>query len=126
MVQDVDQSTVLSSGTIDSPFLGIIGPQDISGGVKNLILMLKDDDWVYDLSACGDNCAKWALEIGKQKDVKAHLGHTMNFQEPFVIHMVDDYTRLLDKDYGKVIESYLDYLTELSRIRKKYRNEGYL
>ena len=38
MIQDVDQSTVLDSGVIDSPVLGKIPPTGLSGGVKTLIL----------------------------------------------------------------------------------------
>lgn len=39
MIQDVDQSTVLDSGVIDSPVLGKIPPVGLSGGVKTLILV---------------------------------------------------------------------------------------
>lgn len=39
MIQDVDQSTVLDSGVIDSPVLGKIPPTGLSGGVKTLILV---------------------------------------------------------------------------------------
>ena len=39
MIQDVDKSTVLDSGVIDSPVLGKIPPTGLSGGVKTLILL---------------------------------------------------------------------------------------
>ena len=39
MVQDVDSSTVIDSGIIDSPVLGKIPPTALSGGVKTLILV---------------------------------------------------------------------------------------
>lgn len=44
MMQDVDHSTVLSAHSIDSPFLGIIAPERLSGGVKALIIMYKEPD----------------------------------------------------------------------------------
>lgn len=33
----------------------------------------------YKSIICGDNCAKWILEIGKQKDLTINLNHIMNF-----------------------------------------------
>ena len=39
MIQDVDNSTVIDSGIIDSPVLGKIPPTALSGGVKTLILV---------------------------------------------------------------------------------------
>ena len=68
MILDIDKSKVIGPHLIESPVLGPIGPKDLSGGTKTLILMLKDDSFIYNLSNCGDNCAKWVLEIGKQKD----------------------------------------------------------
>lgn len=62
MIQDVDRSAVISAHIIESPVLGAITPKDLSGGVKVLILMLKDDSFVYNLSNCGNNCAKWVLK----------------------------------------------------------------
>ena len=44
MIQDVDQSTVLDSGVIDSPILGKIPPVSLSGGVKTLILVKFEKD----------------------------------------------------------------------------------
>ena len=41
MVRDVDDSTVISAYSIDSPVLGIIAPERLSGGVKALIIMYK-------------------------------------------------------------------------------------
>lgn len=58
MIKDVDNSEVISPHLIESPVLGPIGPKDISGGVKVLILLLKDTSFIYNISNCGDNCAK--------------------------------------------------------------------
>ena len=45
MIQDVDHCEVISPLIIDSPVLGAITPRELSGGVKVLILMLKDDSF---------------------------------------------------------------------------------
>lgn len=34
---------------------------------------------VFNASACGDNCAKWILKIGDQKDLTINLRHIMDF-----------------------------------------------
>lgn len=73
MIQDVDNSTVLSAHVIESPILRPITPKELSGGVKGLILILKDDSFVYNLTNCGNNCAKWVLKIAEQKDLTVYL-----------------------------------------------------
>ena len=80
MVQDVDGSTVMSAHSIDSPVLGISAPERLSGGVKALIIMYKEPDLILNASACGNNCAKWILEIGKKQDITVRLGYEMEFE----------------------------------------------
>ena len=79
MIMDVDKSRVLGSGAIESPVLGVIAPVNLSGGVKTLILIDKVTDKVFNASNCGDNCAKWLLRIGREKDVTVNLRHIMDF-----------------------------------------------
>lgn len=52
---------------------------DTSGGVKTLLLMLNEPEKIFNASTCGDNCAKWILEIGKRIDLTINLRHMMNF-----------------------------------------------
>ena len=79
MIQDVDQSTVLDSGVIDSPVLGKIPPVGLSGGVKTLILVKFEKDKIFNASTCGDNCAKWIFKIAEYKDITINLRHVMKF-----------------------------------------------
>ena len=79
MIQDVDQSTVLDSGVIDSPVLGKIPPVGLSGGVKTLILVKFEKDKIFNASTCGDNCAKWLLKIAESEDRTVNLLHLMDF-----------------------------------------------
>lgn len=67
MIKNVDHSTVLGSGAIDSPVLGVIAPTTLSGGVKTLILIDKVPGKIFNASNCGDNCAKWLLRIGAKR-----------------------------------------------------------
>ena len=90
MIYDVDKSTVLGNGAIDSPVLGVIAPETLSGGVKTLILIDRVPDLIFNASNCGDNCAKWLLKIGSKKDVTNNLRHIMDFgNEPFEVEVLN-------------------------------------
>lgn len=80
IIKDVDKSEVKSAHLIESPVLGPISPKELSGGVKTVLLMMFDDTGkIFNASACGDNCAKWILEVGRQKDLTINLRHIMDF-----------------------------------------------
>ena len=100
MILDVDKSEVLSPYCMQSPIFGQIPPEKLSRGVKALLLRLQDDDdiivWA---TACGDNCAKWILEISKQKDLYIGLSHLISFSD------------IEDKFEAIVIETGMKYTT---------------
>ena len=104
MIQDVDNCAVISSHIIDSPILGAITPRELSGGVKVLILMLKDDSFVYNMSNCGDNCAKWILKIAEKKDLTVYLQHIMRFDGEF---------KILIMNTGKIVCNPAEYVAGL-------------
>lgn len=80
MIKDIDKSDVIGPHLIQSPVLGPISTKEISGGVKTLILMnFYEGDIIFNGSACGDNCAKWIVEIAKKKDLTVNLHHIMDF-----------------------------------------------
>lgn len=88
MIKDVDKSEVLGTGAIDSPIMGIISPERLSGGVKTLILIDHVPDKIFNASNCGDNCAEWLLRLGDEKDVLINLRHIMDFgDDDFIIHI---------------------------------------
>ena len=90
MIKDIDGSDVVGPRLIDSPFLGAIPTERLSGGVKTLILMNNDSDHIFNASACGDNCAPWILKIGQRKDLTIRLGYLMDFgKERFDIEIVN-------------------------------------
>ena len=100
MIKDVDKSEVIGPHLIESPVLGPISVKEISGGVKTLMLMAFDDSGrIFNASACGNNCAKWILEIGKRKDLTINLRHIMNFgKEPFEIKILNNGEMVHDLD----------------------------
>jgi hypothetical protein len=79
MIKDVDKSIVVGPHMIESPVLGAISPRELSGGVKTLILINKDPGKVFNASTCGDNCAKWLLKMGEDRDIVVNLRHLMDF-----------------------------------------------
>ena len=80
MIRDVDKSEVIGPHLIESPVLGPISVKEISGGVKTLMLLAFDQSGrAFNASACGDNCAKWILKIGREKDLTINLRHLMDF-----------------------------------------------
>ena len=90
MIRDIDGSEVIGPRLIDSPFLGTIPTERLSGGVKTLMLMMFDSDHIFNASACGDNCAHWILKIGQEKDLTVRLGYLMNFgKDRFDIEIVN-------------------------------------
>ncbi|MBQ9360663.1 MAG: DUF4869 domain-containing protein [Lachnospiraceae bacterium] len=90
MIEDIDKSAVVGPNLIQSPVLGPIGPEKLSGGVKTLILINNDPSHIFNGSACGDNCAKWILKIGEEKDITVRLGYLMDFgEEPFEIKVLN-------------------------------------
>lgn len=104
MIKDVDSSTVLGSGAIDSPVMGVISPERLSGGVKTLILIDNIPDKIFNASNCGDNCAPWLLRLGKEKDITINLRHILDFGdgdfEVFIlntdtmVHNMDELVRI--------------------------------
>ena len=90
MIADVDKSTVLDNAVIDSPVLGKIPPINLSGGVKTLILINNVEQKIFNASTCGDNCAKWLLKMGEEKEITINLRHLMDFgNEEFEIRILN-------------------------------------
>ena len=110
--KDVDDSDVLSGECIKSPVLGQIPPERLSGGVKTLLLMLNEPDKIFNASTCGDNCAKWILEIGKQKDLTINLRHMMSFGK-------DTEFEIRIENGGEIVHS----MRELIPVASRYLNQ---
>lgn len=91
MIEDIDHSKVIGPHVIESPVFGGISPLQLSGGVKTLILINNVPSRIFNASACGDNCAKWLLEMGKRKDITINLRHLMDFgEDSFEIKILND------------------------------------
>lgn len=104
IIKDVDKSSVTDANLIFSPVLGMISPLLLSNGVKTLILMLHEPENIFNISTCGDNCAKWILEIGKKLDITVALYHFMDFGSgEFEIRIVNS---------GKIVRNMKEFVSE--------------
>lgn len=81
VVRDIDKSEVIDVDCVKSPIIGMIPITKIAGGTKTLIMMNFDDEHIYNASSCGDNCAKFIVDISNRKDLIIRLGHIMHFPE---------------------------------------------
>lgn len=79
MIRSVDKGEVCGPNAVNTKALGLIPPTKLSGGVKTLMLIHNQPDMVFNVHNCGDNCARWILEIGKKQDVTINLRHIMDF-----------------------------------------------
>lgn len=81
MIKDIDNSTVLSNQCIQSPVLGQIPPERLSGGVKTCIMLYKLDNFIPDLVVCGENCEAWLSKIFAVKDCRVAMsGYDLTFK----------------------------------------------
>ena len=101
MIKGVDNSEYVDGILINSPVLGPIPPERLSGGVKTLIMIYKRPELVFNATSCGQNCAEWLIKIGEKVDVKVCLEYLMTFEEPFEIMLENE---------NRIINSKEDYL----------------
>ena len=79
MIKNVDKSEVIDDYLIKSKALGMISPNQLSGGVKTLILTYFKPDMIFNATTCGDNCARWFIDMSKKADRTINLRHIMDF-----------------------------------------------
>lgn len=81
MIKDIDNSIVLSNQCIQSPVLGQIPPEKLSGGVKACIIIYKLNE-IVDLVVCGENCEPWLSKIFELKDCRVSMsGYDLSFKD---------------------------------------------
>ena len=109
IILDVDKSTVVSANLIESPVLGPISPVMLSGGVKTLLLIKHDKKQVFNASTCGDNCAKWILQLAEKRKLVINLHHVMDFgPDDFKIKVLN--SGVIAHDMSELIRESIPYL----------------
>lgn len=109
IILDVDKSTVVSANLIESPVLGPISPVMLSGGVKTLLLIKHDKKRVFNASTCGDNCAKWILQLAEKRKLVINLHHVMDFgPDDFKIKVLN--SGVIARNMSELIRESIPYL----------------
>ena len=67
VIKKIDKSDVKGPHAVESPVLGVISPEKLSGGAKTLLLMANEPDKVFNASTCCDKCAPFILKLAKKK-----------------------------------------------------------
>ena len=102
VIKAIDKSEVLNSRAVNSPVLGIIPTEKIAGGTKTLLLIKNKPDMIFNASTCGDNCARFILEIAESTDITINLRHVMEFKrKKFKAHILNN---------DVYVDNYRDYL----------------
>ena len=85
MLYDIDKTIYKEGCVFDSPILGPIPPEKLSGGLQTLIMIYEMPDKIFDATSCGPN------EIGKKKDVTINLRYFIPFNElePFEVEIIN-------------------------------------
>ena len=109
VIEDVDKSKVQSPECILSPVLRQIPPTRLSGETKAVILMKYVPNRVINASNCGNNCAKWILKLGNEKDLIINLHHIMEFEEnEFEIEVLNNHS--IVHNMAEFVDVAVDYL----------------
>jgi hypothetical protein len=91
VIKTIDKSEVLGPHAIESPVLGVIPPEKLAGGTKTLLLIRNCPEQIFNASTCGDNCARFILELARGRDVTINLRHIMSFgKRKFRMHILND------------------------------------
>lgn len=56
-----------------------------------MLLIKNCPDKVFNASTCGDNCARFLLQLGREKDITVNLRYVMNFgKSKFTAEILND------------------------------------
>ena len=116
MIADIDDSQVISADVIQNNVFDSFPSTELSAGVKTLILIYELPKLMFNISNCGDNCAKYLLEMSKERDIKVCLHHAMNFGSHFAVQVINDRRR-------KVISDQVEFLMLAHQYLRGEQNE---
>ena len=110
IIRDIDDSVVLGPDVIQNDIFGTFSSTELSAGVKTLLLIRNMPNRIFNISNCGDNCAKYILELAENRDIKVTLHHAMDFGRDFSLKVINEGKRkvIVDKkEYLLLAHNYL-------------------
>ena len=90
IIKDIDSSEVIGPDLIKNDIFGSFSSTDLSAGVKTLLLIKNMPNKVFNISNCGDNCAKYLLKLAQDRDIKVTLHHAMDFGNNFSVKVINE------------------------------------
>lgn len=117
VIADIDCSTVLAPDLIENELFGVFNSTELSAGVKTLLLIKNQPNRIFNISNCGDNCAKYLLELAETRDIKVCLHHLMDFGRSFSVKIINEGRR-------KVISDPIEYLMLADEYLRGEADEG--
>lgn len=105
VIEVVDQSKLIAPKIIESPVLGTIIHEWISGGAKTLIMMYNVNNIVHCGNNLGDNCWPLLLKLSKSKDIVIDLTYYPKFDwvDNTSVHIINN---------NKIVNNFDSFLTE--------------
>ncbi len=117
IIREIDSSTVIAPDVIQNDVFGSFSSTELSSGVKTMLLIQNQPNRIFNISNCGDNCAKYLLELAQKRDIKVCLHHVMQFDEPFSVKIINEGRR-------KIITDPMEYLMLGIQYLRGGQNEG--
>ncbi len=117
IIKDIDSSEVIAPDLIKNDVFGSFASTELSAGVKTLLLIKNMPNKIYNISNCGDNCAKYLLQLAENKDIKVTLHHAMDFGKNFSVKVINEGKR-------KIITDATEFLMLAHHYLKGVKNEG--
>ena len=90
IIKDIDSSEVIGPDLIKNDIFGSFSSTDLSAGVKTLLLIKNMPNKVFNISNCGDNCAKYLLKLAEDRDIKVTLHHAMDVGNNFSVKVINE------------------------------------
>ncbi len=98
IIKDIDSSEVIAPDLIRNDVFGSFPSTELSAGVKTLLLIKNMPNKIFNISNCGDNCAKYLLQLAENRDIKVTLHHAMDFGTDFSVKVINDHKRKVITD----------------------------
>lgn len=108
VVEEIDESKVIAPKIIESPVLGTIIHEWISGGAKQLIMMNSEPNVVYAGNNLGDNCWPLLLELSLNKDIAIDLTYFPEFDwtDNIPVHIIN--TNCIVNNFRDFLNAHLE------------------
>ena len=110
VIKRIDKSEVYDRNLIISPVLGGIPPERLSGGSKALIC-IKYTDWIFSITAMGENCYPILAEIAKEKDI------LMTCDSSVLLFKYGGFKEVYIENTSKIVRSDLELIDEILKCK---------